>query len=445
MHYPGLPGNRWHAAAQRYLPRGAGLVLSFDLAGNALAIFVDSLRLLTVAANIGDARSLVVHPATTTHSHLDDHHLTLAGFGRRTLRLSIGLEDPDDLIEAYRPRWMPSPRTDMHFGYWTPIYGGFLRNLGDENMPTTWEYIKQLSQTADRLDYHTTPVPELYLNDRKGIHAPSLEAWSLSSAILAVTRQLRVMTAVRPGFHLPAVTAKTSATLTDIGTTPGSNAARFALNVVAAWWEEEAKQYGGIFTRHDQRYRQASEFVDILRGLWQHTPFTYSGAHYTVHDAILSPKPAVPPPIFAGGESESGRESIATFADSYVLHGDTVEEIQSKIADMNARSQRIHQRDMAEFGMSAYLIVRDTEAEARAELDRITTVAPNSGISRREYSVGTRGLRPDLVGTPQQVADKIRDYQEAGLTLLLIQCSPAHYELPRIAEQIFPLVAHNPT
>lgn len=340
----------------------------------------------------------------------------------------------------------------MHFGYWTPIYGGFLRNVGDEGMPATWEYVKALSQKADALGYHTTLVPELYLNDRKGIEAPSLEAWSLSSAILAVTERLRVMTAVRPGFHLPAVTAKESATITDI-----AGADRFALNVVAAWWEEEAKQYGGAFPRHDERYRQAGEFVDILRGLWNHTPFSYRGQHFTINDSILAPKPVSAPPIFAGGESEGGREAIATFADSYVLHGGTVDEVRAKIDDMNSRSQRINGRNLAEFGMSAFIIVRDTQAQAEAELERITTVDPNSPgyasfeefvrnseldieLSRREYSVGTRGLRPNLVGTAEQVAEKIRAYQDAGLTLLLIQASPAHDELERIATEVFPLV-----
>lgn len=98
----------------------------------------------------------------------------------------------------------------IDLGYWTPVYGGFLRNVGhEEGMAATWESIRDISVTADRLGFHTTLVPELYLNDRKGVEAPSLEAWSLSSAILAVTDRLRVMTAVRPGFHLPAVLAKT--------------------------------------------------------------------------------------------------------------------------------------------------------------------------------------------------------------------------------------------
>ncbi|GGF22045.1 LLM class flavin-dependent oxidoreductase [Subtercola lobariae] len=339
----------------------------------------------------------------------------------------------------------------MDFGYWTPVYGGFLRNVGDEGMPATWDYIKQVSIQADRLGFHTTLVPELYLNDRKGIDAPSLEAWALSSAILAVTDNLRVMTAIRPGFHLPTVAAKTSATISDIG------ANRFALNVVAAWWAEEAKQYGGTFTTHDARYAQATEFVEILKGMWSETPFSYKGQYYGVDEAILSPKPGRLPAIFAGGESEAGRDAIAGFADSYVLHGGSVDEVRTKVADLNERRNRISGSDFAEFGMAAYVIVRDTEAEAQRELERITTVDPGSPgyasfeefrahsqldveLSKREYSVGTRGLRPNLVGTPEQVAERILQYQDAGLTLLLIQSSPLHEELERIAADLIPLV-----
>ena len=87
----------------------------------------------------------------------------------------------------------------LDLGYWTPVYGGFLRNVREEGrMAATWEYIREVSTKADRLGFHTTLVPELYLNDRKGTDAPSLEAWSLSAAILGVTERLRVMTAVRP-------------------------------------------------------------------------------------------------------------------------------------------------------------------------------------------------------------------------------------------------------
>lgn len=340
----------------------------------------------------------------------------------------------------------------INLGYWTPVYGGFLRNVTDEvRMAATWEYIREVSVKADRLGFHTTLVPELYLNDRKGVEAPSLEAWSLSAAILAVTEHLRVMTAVRPGFHLPAVLAKTVSTLDSIA--PG----RIALNVVAAWWVEEARQFGGNFPAHNERYTQAKEFVDVLNGLWEHTPFAFAGDHYEFDGTIVEPKPSAHPVVFAGGESDAGREAIADFADAYVMHGGTLDEVRSNVADMNARSERLHGRSISEFGMPAYVIVRDTEAEAQRELERITTVDPKSpgyasfeefrknsklalDVTKREYSVGTRGLRPNLVGTADQVADRINDYAEAGITLLLIQASPLDEELERIAEQVFPLV-----
>jgi FMNH2-dependent dimethyl sulfone monooxygenase len=338
----------------------------------------------------------------------------------------------------------------MKFGYWTPVYGGFLRNIEDEGMEASWDYVKTVSQLADRLGYHITLVPELYLNDRKGIEAPSLEAWSLASAIAAVTTDLNIMTAVRPGFHLPTVIAKTSATLADI------SSGRFSLNVVSAWWAEEARQYGGLFASHDQRYVQSTEFVNILKGLWSETPFSQKGQFYDVENTILSPKPRTPPLIYAGGESEDAREAIASFGDAYVMHGGTPEEIAPKVADLNTRRQRHQGADFREFGMAAYVIIRDTEAEAQRELERITRLDPGSPgfasfeefransnldveLSLKEYSVGTRGLRPGLVGTPEQVADRLRQFEAAGVSLVLIQSSPLHEELERIATDLFPL------
>ncbi|WFP16238.1 LLM class flavin-dependent oxidoreductase [Citricoccus muralis] len=339
----------------------------------------------------------------------------------------------------------------LHFGYWTPVYGGFLRNVGDEGTPATWETIRSLSLTADRLGYHTTLIPELYLNDRKGVDAPSLEAWALTSAVLAVTQNLRVMTAIRPGFHHPAVAAKQLSTLDSIA--PG----RLALNVVAAWWAEEAKQFGGDFPAHDERYAQATEFVEALTGALATTPFSYDGDFFTLTDTIVEPKLSGELGIFAGGESAQGRDAIADFANAYAMHGGTVAEIRDKIADMQRRRAAKGRPPLEEFAMSAYVIVRDTEAEAQAELERITTVDPHSPgyasfqeftansaldveVSAREYAVGTRGLRPNLVGTAEQVAEKIRAYEEAGLTLLLIQSSPIESELERIAAEVFPLV-----
>jgi len=99
--YPELPGHPDHALARRLLPRGAGAVLSFDLRGDRAAgrRLIESLAVFSHLANVGDAKSLVIHPASTTHFRMDAAALRAAGIGEGTIRLSVGLEDPEDLIE----------------------------------------------------------------------------------------------------------------------------------------------------------------------------------------------------------------------------------------------------------------------------------------------------------------------------------------------------------
>ncbi|MEH3119558.1 MAG: O-acetylhomoserine aminocarboxypropyltransferase [Methylorubrum populi] len=99
--YPGLESDRYHALAQRYTPKGAGAVFTFGLKGGyeAGVTLVSNLQLFSHLANIGDTRSLVIHPASTTHRQLTDAQKRAAGAGPETVRLSIGIEDPQDLID----------------------------------------------------------------------------------------------------------------------------------------------------------------------------------------------------------------------------------------------------------------------------------------------------------------------------------------------------------
>ena len=99
--YPELPDHPDHALAKRLLPRGAGAVFSFDLAGTRAQgkRFIEALKLFSHLANVGDAKSLVIHPASTTHFRMSDEDLRRAGITEGTIRLSVGLEDPADLID----------------------------------------------------------------------------------------------------------------------------------------------------------------------------------------------------------------------------------------------------------------------------------------------------------------------------------------------------------
>ncbi|MED5619979.1 O-acetylhomoserine aminocarboxypropyltransferase [Ideonella sp. BN130291] len=99
--YPELESHPDHERAKRLLPKGCGSVFSFDLEGSRAQgrAFIEALKIFSHLANVGDCRSLVIHPASTTHFRMDDAALAQAGIGPGTIRLSIGLEDPDDLVD----------------------------------------------------------------------------------------------------------------------------------------------------------------------------------------------------------------------------------------------------------------------------------------------------------------------------------------------------------
>lgn len=336
----------------------------------------------------------------------------------------------------------------MRYGFWAPVFGGWLRNVRDENMRADWSYMKTLCQRAEQIGYDLTLIAELNLNDIKGVQEPALDAWSTAAAVAAVTDKLELMVAVRPNFHHPALFAKAAANIDRI-----SNG-RLSLNVVSSWWADEASQYGLQFDQHDDRYARTAEWLQVVDGLWSQTPFSFQGERYTLTEAICEPKPLRKPRpvIYAGGESEAAKSLIARQADAYVMHGDEPAVIAGKIADLEARREKLGLGPM-QYGMAAYAIVRDTEAEAKAEVERITQFdvsAPGfanfdqwlSGtelereLKIQEYSVSNRGLRPRLVGTPEQIKEQIAAFEDAGLDLLLLQMSPQYEEMERFSAQV---------
>jgi O-acetylhomoserine (thiol)-lyase len=100
VRYAGLPDNPYHQLAQKYLPGGCGAVFTFGVKGGRAAgkTFIESLELVSHLANVGDAKTLVIHPASTTHQQMSDADLEAAGIGPEMIRLSIGLETIDDIL-----------------------------------------------------------------------------------------------------------------------------------------------------------------------------------------------------------------------------------------------------------------------------------------------------------------------------------------------------------
>jgi len=336
----------------------------------------------------------------------------------------------------------------MRYGYWLPVFGGWLRNVEDENMEASWDYVSRLARRSEEIGFDVTLIAELNLNDIKGVSAASLDAWSTAAALAAVTQRLELMVAVRPTFHLPALLAKQAANIDRI------SGGRLSLNVVSSWWADEARKYGVAFEQHDDRYARTAEWLAVLDGVWSQDQFSFSGNYYRVEETVLQPKPVSRPrpTIYAGGESEAAKELIARRCDAYLMHGDPPGKIRERIADVSARRARWGLPPM-KFGVAGFVIVRNTEEEARAELRRITDVKQSAAgyqnyqqwlagtqleqrVSLEDYSVSNRGLRAGLVGTPEQVAERIAEFEAAGVELLLLQFSPQHEEMERFADAV---------
>jgi FMNH2-dependent dimethyl sulfone monooxygenase len=336
----------------------------------------------------------------------------------------------------------------MRYGYWLPVFGGWLRNVEDEGMEASWNYVSRLARRSEQIGFDLTLIAELNLNDIKGIHAPSLDAWSTAAALAAVTQRLELMVAVRPTFHMPALLAKQAANIDHI------SRGRLSLNVVSSWWADEARQYGVAFEQHDDRYARTTEWLDVVNATWSRDHVSYCGKYYRVEETVLQPKPISKPrpTLYAGGESEAAKNLISTACDAYVMHGDSPAVVAAKIRDMSERRDRAGLPPM-KFGVAGYAIVRESEEAAHAELSRITDVRQSAAgygnyrqwldgtqleqrVSLEDYSVSNRGLRSGLVGTPEQVTRRIEEFENGGVDLLLLQFSPQLEEMERFAETI---------
>ena len=336
----------------------------------------------------------------------------------------------------------------MRYGYWLPVFGGWLRNVENENMQASWSYVKKLAQRSEQIGFDLTLIAELNLNDIKGVEAPSLDAWSTAAALAAVTERIELMVAVRPTFHLPALLAKQAANIDHI------SGGRLTLNVVSSWWAEEARKYGVTFEQHDDRYARTREWLEVLDGTWKQDHFSYSGKYYRVEDNVLEPKPVSQPrpTLYAGGESPAAKELIAEKCDAYLMHGDPAERVGEKIKDLRERRAK-HNLPPLKYGVAGYAVVRETQREAEDEVRRITDVQQSAAgyanyqewlagtqleqrVSLEDYSVSNRGLRSSLVGTAEQVAERLAEFEKVGVDLVLLQFSPQMEEMEQFAKTI---------
>ena len=332
----------------------------------------------------------------------------------------------------------PPPR----FGIWALVHGSRAAMQDpEEPYDASWDRNRRLVLEAEALGFHSTLVAQHTVNPHRA-ELDQLEAWTASAALAALTSRIEIIGAIKPLLYHPVVLAKMALQIQHI------SGGRFALNLVNAWNSAELEQAGIPFPDHDARYAYGAEWLSVVEPLLRGETVTHAGPNFQVRDYALRPKDAgAPRPrLYIGGESEPARALAADPADVAAL-----------IADVARRPRRAAP---LRYGLSAFVIARPTEAEAIAAYDRLLALAALDAPVRaaqalrtdaavvmkqtmaKSVRVGTNGgTAAGLVGSYDQVAERMRRFNAMGIETFMLQFQPFEAEMRRFAAEVMPRIA----
>jgi alkanesulfonate monooxygenase len=329
-------------------------------------------------------------------------------------------------------------------------------------------YFKQIAIAADSLGYEGVLLPT---------GRSCEDSWIVAASLIDATRNLKFLVALRPGLVAPSQSARMAATLDRL------SGGRLLVNLVTGGDPDELAG-DGQFLDHAARYEQSAEFIRIWRELLARshdaTPLDFDGQHLSVKGGkVLYPPVSKPyPPVFFGGSSGPAHELAAEQVDTYLTWGEAPADVAKKLADVRERAAARGRQ--LQYGIRLHVIVRETEDEAwraagelLSELDEATVAAAQARFKTMD-SVGQRrmaelhggqfnkadvrqgleispnlwagvglvrgGAGTALVGNPQQVADRIKEYSDLGLEYFILSGYPHLDEAHRFAELVFPLL-----
>jgi alkanesulfonate monooxygenase len=354
----------------------------------------------------------------------------------------------------------------MEIFWFFPTHGdGRYLGTGHGARAVTLPYLRQIAQAADELGYAGALLPT---------GRSCEDAWVVASALASVTQRLKMLVAVRPGIVSPTAAARMASTLDRL------SGGRALINVVTGGDPAEAEG-DGVFLSHDERYAVTDEFLDIWRRVLAGETVDYVGRHLHVKGAkVLYPPIQSPhPPLYFGGSSPAAHALAARHIDVYLTWGEAPQAVAEKIADIrkrvSARGRPIR------FGIRLHVIVRETNREAWAAADELISRVDEASIAaaqqafarldsegQRRMSELHRGRRDNLeispnlwagvglvrggagtalVGDPETVAARMREYAELGIETFIFSGYPHLEEAYRVAELLFPLlpIAHKAT
>lgn len=319
-------------------------------------------------------------------------------------------------------------------------------------------YVRTFAQTHENAGFDTVLI---------GYTSVSADGFSVASYAASVTSRLRFLIAHRPGFVSPTLAARKAATVDHF--TEG----RIALHIITGGNNDEQAR-DGDWLDHDDRYRRTDEYLEVVRRTWtSDAPFDYEGRFYRFKQAYSTVKPLQQPhvPLYFGGASDVALEVGSKHSDVYALWGEPLKAVKERMAEVKAAAAP-HGRD-PRFSVSTRPILGRTEAEAweRAHAilkkveagprtvnrERPTDSLPVGSQRLLKYAAesevhdkclwmpiaaatGAPGNTSALVGTPEQVAEAMLDYYDAGVTTLLIRGFDPLSDAGLYGEALIPLV-----
>ncbi|WP_233873865.1 FMNH2-dependent alkanesulfonate monooxygenase [Paraburkholderia adhaesiva] len=352
----------------------------------------------------------------------------------------------------------------MNVFWFIPTHGDS-RYLGTSEgaRVANYDYFRQVAIAADTLGYEGVLLPT---------GRSCEDAWVVASSLIPVTRRLKFLVAIRPGLSSPGLSARMAATFDRL------SGGRLRINIVTGGDAGELEG-DGIFADHDTRYEITDEFLNIWRGLLNTAheggSVDWSGQHLSSKGGkLLYPSVQRPhPPLWFGGSSPAAHQIAAEHVDTYLTWGEPPDAVAKKIADVRAHAAARGRQ--LKFGIRLHVIVRETEEEAWQDAERLISRLDDDTIARAQQAFanmdsegqrrmaalhgGRRGSRETLevypnlwagvglvrggagtalVGSAEQVAARMREYQELGIETFILSGYPHLEESYRFAELVFP-------
>jgi alkanesulfonate monooxygenase len=343
---------------------------------------------------------------------------------------------------------MPHPR----FGIWTQVYGASGSFFHPQDPPdASWERNKQLVLEAEALGFESTLVAQHLINPRDD-ERDQLETWTASTALAAVTSRIEIIAAIKPYLFHPVVLAKMASQIEEI------SHGRFSINLVNAWFRPEFEQAGIAFADHDDRYAYGREWIEIFHALFSGQRVDFAGQHFNISNYQIRPvgRYRERPVIYAGGESEQAQALAADQADVWFINGQPPDDVRRLIAGVASRPRR---GVPVRFALSAFVVARETTAQAEEELRYLFSLSEQDAPLRRTMATRTDpkavmfktsarnagfgsngGTAAGLVGSYDTVAARIRQFADLGIETFMLQFQPFEAEMRRFATEVRPRV-----